>query len=31
MALACGALFAAVHVMFEYREEEVRRGTVRKC
>ncbi|UZJ52944.1 hypothetical protein CBS101457_002264 [Exobasidium rhododendri] len=28
---ACGVLFVGVQVMFEYREEELRRGTIRKC
>ncbi|PWN39449.1 putative GUP1-Multimembrane-spanning protein essential for proton symport of glycerol [Ceraceosorus guamensis] len=28
---ACTALFCAVHVMFEYREEELRHGISRKC
>ncbi len=30
MALACGGLFVAIQVMFEYREEERRRGIVRR-
>jgi D-alanyl-lipoteichoic acid acyltransferase DltB (MBOAT superfamily) len=31
MAFACGCLFVAIQVMFEYREEELRRGVERKC
>lgn len=31
LAQACVAVFAAVHLMFEYREEELRRDIVRKC
>lgn len=31
LAFSCGCLYIAVHVMFEYREEERRRGIDRKC
>lgn len=31
MAVACGCLFVAAQVMFEYREEELRQGIVRRC
>lgn len=31
MLLACGTLFVGVQVMFEYREEEARKGIARKC
>ncbi|PWN28141.1 putative GUP1-Multimembrane-spanning protein essential for proton symport of glycerol [Jaminaea rosea] len=31
MVLACGTLFVGVQVMFEYREEEARKGIARKC
>lgn len=31
MVAACAALFCGVQVMFEYREEELRHGIVRKC
>ncbi|GAA6023522.1 hypothetical protein JCM10207_005703 [Rhodosporidiobolus poonsookiae] len=31
LLIACACLFVAVQVMFEYREEERRRGIVRKC
>lgn len=30
MVLACVGLFIAIQVMFEYREEEARRGIVRR-
>lgn len=30
MVMACAGLFVAVQVMFEYREEEGRRGIVRR-
>ncbi|KAG9004573.1 glycerol transporter [Tulasnella sp. JGI-2019a] len=31
LAFACSCLFIAVQVMFEYREEEMRRGIYRRC
>ena len=31
MVIACAVLFVGVQVMFEYREEELRRGIDRKC
>lgn len=31
LAVACGCLFVGVQVMFEYREEEHRRGIFRRC
>lgn len=31
MVAACATLFVGVQVMFEYREEELRRGIQRKC
>lgn len=31
LAFACGCLFVAIQVMFEYRETEKRQGVVRKC
>jgi D-alanyl-lipoteichoic acid acyltransferase DltB (MBOAT superfamily) len=31
MAFASGCLFVGVQVMFEYREEELRRGIDRRC
>lgn len=31
MAFAMSCLFIAVHVMFEYRNEEARRGIDRRC
>ena len=31
LGVACGALFVGVQVMFEHREEEMRRGIQLKC
>jgi D-alanyl-lipoteichoic acid acyltransferase DltB (MBOAT superfamily) len=31
LIFACGCIYVAVQIMFEYREEERRRGIDRKC